>query len=199
MNSGVVLVSAAGNQSITESVCCPSLSEHSIAVGGCIARCTASIESRGGVVGPDITPPEAIWVHRPDNSGLSEVVCSARGCGPGEDCESNREITEWSGNPRFVAETPDTLAPAYFPVGSSNGPIMQRGTSFAAPIVTASVLNVLRIIKSEGKSVQPSVVRKHLRISGDEVGDVPVGVLNSFRFANELLTDKDLAKIRRKI
>jgi subtilisin family serine protease len=197
-DKGVVLVSAVGNQSLTESVCCPALSDYSVAVGGCVAKCTASIQGREGMIGPDIKPPGAIWVDRPDDKGLSEPVCRTEGCGPGESCESNRVLEEWSGNPTFVSDTPDTLAPAYYPTKWAEGPVMQTGTSFAAPIVTATILNVLMIIRNEGKDAQTSAIRKCLQISGEEIDNVPVGVLNAFRFANELMQSKGLPKIQKK-
>lgn len=103
---GVVLVSAAGNsgdESKVGNVCCPALSEHSIAVGGCVVRCTAE-ETR---------PPGGIWADQGDGAGLSGTFCGMKGCSSTQNCQSNQLIETWEGNPPFLSGTPDTLAPVY--------------------------------------------------------------------------------------
>lgn len=190
---GAVVVSAVGNEPAAQSVCCPALSDHSIAVGGCVAKCNASIQEDDKVINPgQLRPPGAIWVERPDDLGLSGQFCSTKGCTFTEDCESNREITEWSGNPKFVSNTPDTLAPVYYPVGSSKGPILEKGTSFAVPIVVGGLINILGILRERNKVAGPEIIRRNLRISGNSVNDVPVGVFNAHQLANELVDEQDL-------
>lgn len=188
---GVILVSAAGNageESDVGNVCCPALSEHSIAVGGCVARCTAE----------EAHPPGAIWVERTDGVNLSGTFCSMKGCDSSQDCQNNRSVEEWKGNPQFLSRTPDTLAPVYYPRMLGNGEItLGYGSSFATPIVSATIINIIEGLKANDEKISPSRVRELIRVTGNSLESVPVGVFDGSALVNEIFDEKGLGRVDR--
>lgn len=196
-NNGVVLVAATGNNPGADAVCCPALSDSTIAVGGCVAKCTAAAPNDQRMIGPSLPthPQHAYWVERPDQEGLSGDFCSMFDCGPSNSCEQNRSVEPWEGNVRFVSDTPDTVAPVTFPRMYDENLMMGGGTSFAAPLVTGGVANVIGALMDEGIDPNPATVRRLIRISGQSLDDIPVGVFDERKFANELFDHHGIGQI----
>lgn len=192
---GVVIVAAVGNEPNANAVCCPALSKATIGVGGCVAYCNASIPD-DMINQPSFRPPHSYWVERPDGEGISGTFCSTKGCAPGKSCKGNQSIETWDRNTRFVYHTPDTLAPITYPRLDSKGPLIGGGTSFAAPIVAAAIVGVVEVLKQEGIDINPNEIRRTIRVTGDELQDVPVGVLNAADFTAELLDQHGLGPLR---
>lgn len=196
---GTILVSAAGNEPNAENVCCPALSENSIAVGGCVAKCTATPQnknSRTGLKSPNTArPPGSIWVKRSDGEGVEGTFCSMNGCSPTHQCEDNRSVEPWNGNPRFFSDTPDTLAPAYYPRMLNSGIIMGQGSSFATPIVSATLVNIIEGLRANGENISPSKVRELIRVSGSPLESVPVGVFDGEALVSEIFEEKGLGPV----
>jgi|GEM_PF-2353213 len=197
VENGVILVAAVGNKPGADAVCCPALSEQTIAVGGCVAKCTASLPNDGAGVPSSFHPPHSYWVERGDGRGISDSFCSMRGCAPRTSCDNNQVIEQWNGNTRFVYHTPDTLAPAVFPREDHLGLMMGNGTSFATPIVTAMVATAIEPIIESGNDPNLSNIRRLIRVSGDPLPDVPVGVLDGEQFASEVLDQYGLGSLQR--
>lgn len=194
--NGVILVAAVGNEPNADAVCCPALSEQTIAVGGCVAKCTASLQNDGANAPSSFHPPHSYWVERGDGRGISDSFCSMRGCAPQASCDNNQVIEQWDGNTRFVYQTPDTLAPTVFPRQDHYGLLMGGGTSFAAPIVTAMVATAIEPIIETGNDPNPSNIRRLIRVTGNPLPDVPVGVLDGKQFASELLDQYGLEPLQ---
>jgi hypothetical protein len=191
-DQGTLVVAAAGNAPRANATCCPALSEAAICVGGCVARCTANREpDRERTVSG--RPPGAIWIRRGDGEGVSGQFCSTTGCSPTNSCEANREIEPWRGNPRFVNDTPDTLAPAYFPQRAESGAILNAGSSFSVPIVAAGFTNLVGLARLGGEAVDHDDVEPVVRTSGQSLDDVPVGVFDWKELAITLLSPDESA------
>lgn len=187
--NGMSIVAATGNEPNADAVCCPALSNKTIAAGGCIAECTASITSETATgMRSTIRPPKACWIDRPDNAGESASFCMMNGCGSGKSCEENQEIAAWDGNVRFIYNTPDAFAPTVLPRFSSDGSVrMGSGTSFSAPIISAAVVNAIETLQHSGADPKPDEIRKAVRVTTDNIPEVPGGIINGLSLTNELL------------
>jgi len=197
IDDGVVVVAATGNKPRAEAVCCPALGDRVISVGSCVVACEAvpsSDQESHSTTAHDYRAPGSYWIERADNQGTDEVFCGGFGCSPDESCADNQSMETWSGNVRFVNGTPDTLAPGFLPRAANNGAYMGAGTSFATPLVSAAIVNIL--VAMEGESVRPDTLRELLRVTGKPVDNVPVGMMDAHELVNELREEFDLEPIR---
>lgn len=145
IDENITVVAAAGNfqpgsQDRRPPIHCPAAYEPVIAVGGLEVRCP--VEPGDESAGQDGRPyyciprQERVSAVRP----VEHAFCGQRGCVDGQSCITNQKEVEWEFNPSPTDQKPDILAPMHRPVGSTEGPHMLKvGTSFAAPIVTASL------------------------------------------------------------
>lgn len=200
VDNGTIVVSAVGNAPTYDTICCPALSESSIAVGGCLVKCSASLgkdQTPIGVQAGSGKPPKAMWLSSKSEEGISDVLCSGMGCYPGGSCEENQYIVKWDGNPRFVGDTPDTIAPVNYPQKMENGVgVMRAGTSFATPVISGGLANVVEVLRQNGVSVNPDEIRKYIRLTGEEIEDSPATLFDAIGLATELLGEHDLPPVR---
>jgi hypothetical protein len=195
VDQGITIVAASGNTPHVESICCPSLSEYTISVGGAVTRCTASAIQQNGVtpVFTQAKPPNAYWVDRDDGRGSDGVFCSGRGCMPGENCVENKSIELWEHNVDFTDRKPDILAPSHIISEDKIGPFIQEGTSFSAPIVTAGGISVVEWANSYDGDVSTADIRQAIRQSGKQIPGVNKRYFSAQRFTNTLRSNKGLA------
>lgn len=161
IDDGVIIVGSAGNNDQYNSICCPSLSESAISVGGFVAKCTKRLEvddvmSLGGI---ETKPPQACWLESDDPKHVDDIYCSGLDCSPFDKCDNYRRIRPWSGNVEPAFGKPDVLGPAMFPVVWGR-PQLTLGTSWAAAYVTAGMLEIIAGMRDEGFSVNPQLLRK---------------------------------------
>lgn len=187
LEEGITIVAGAGNIPHTQNICCPSLEQNVISVGGATVECTASIDDSTMFGRPqDQKPPNALWVERQDGKGASGTYCSDRGCFPGASCSENQEITQWEGSPKTETGKPDLLSPLIYPMEDDVGPFLEAGTSYATPIVTATVSNVFRMLKDRNIEPRAREVRAALERSGRPIDELQTPLLDGIEFANEL-------------
>lgn len=187
IDTGISVVAGAGNVPGSEGLCCPSLQNDVISVGGMIARCTAEPrkETRG-ITTPAFMPPNSLGVKKGEDSDSPVAFCSNRGCFPGESCTNNRRCEIWDETPHTETGKPDILAPANYLTEDADGPFMPMGTSYSTPIVTACVSNVLKALYEYGKGPLPGQVRAALERSSNPVEGTEIGVISGEDFADEL-------------
>lgn len=166
IDDGIPVVAGAGNQGLNESICCPGAHDEVICVGGATVKCTARLSADNplSLGGKHTKPPRACWVERPDDFGTEEVLCGGEYCFSGEQCEQNRTVELWRGNVPPVNNKPDVVAPAHRPRKRGNEGIeISEGTSWATPIVTATVANVIASFQEHGETPPPNLIRRGLR------------------------------------
>lgn len=188
VDQGITIIAASGNRPQVDAICCPSLSSRTISVGGAVTKCTAEPPTTGLHRPPSEAtyPPNAYWVYREDGEGTDEALCSKRGCMPGSSCKQNRRTEPWEKNVQFSDRKPDILAPAHFLWIDEVGPKLEAGTSHAAPIVAAGVVNVYDWARSGGEDVSPAEVRKAIRNTGYEFEGIDRRYFSGAKFGNEI-------------
>lgn len=194
---GITVVAAAGNHPYVESVCCPSLSDSVVSVGGATTLCTAdSGAGRSLNPAPDVFhPPNAYWVEREDGKGAEGAFCSERGCLPGESCQDNRRTVAWENNVPFTTRKPDILAPVHLPSTDDVGPLIREGTSFAAPVVTAGITNLVDWARSAGDDVSAAEIRRAIGDSETELKTTDKPYLSVASLANEVRSERGLPPV----
>lgn len=176
----VCAVAATGNQDQTSErhgVACPALLDCVVGVGGYIPACThdALRDDTSG----------QWWVENGDN--MYGPYCGQQNCCPGEGCEMNRNEHLWKGNVSFHNTVPDTLAPVVEVHTTVDDEIVyQAGTSFAAPLVTGIIANVLSMLGEEANSLSVTEIREAVQFSGSEIDDSEFLKLDMHDFAEEL-------------
>lgn len=169
LSDDVVVITSAGNKGNDEHITCPGRSSRVITVGGMEVRCTADINSSG--LGPslDPRPPYACWVNSGNNT--TNILCSGGDCSPFHDCNECRKVCESEINLETAVGKPDILAPSiYFkqfskPPEEGTLPVLE-GTSYAAPMVTALVAEIVSLLKQEDCSIHPHQMRDGISKSG---------------------------------
>ena len=162
ISDGVHIVAAAGNSGQYDSVCCPSLHDLCISVGGFLSKCLARIDADNETttVGLDreTRPPFGCWLG---NDSDGPVLCSGNDCSlvSNHSCEDCREIVNWSGNVDPVRNKPDILAPAG-KVIYLDPPQIVPATSWAAPFVTSIAVELIAGARSKGETVEPYRLRR---------------------------------------
>lgn len=146
IEEGLTLVSAAGNRHRDDSLAvnCPARVDNAIGVGGFVSHCTSDlIESNAS---------GQYWVR---NGGVQGPFCGQQGCSPERSCTEHRYEKPWSSNVAFRNAIPDVLAPVHHPVDSQGTPLLQSGTSFAAPIVCGFLTTIAGDLIERGLSPTP--------------------------------------------
>jgi len=150
----ITVVAAAGNwrQSQEEQppVHCPAAIDNVIAVGGHETYCPADPgdEDQSATSGPYYAfNDDCNYPSNPTNS----VYCGRQGCVDGSICIKNQTEELWDRNPKPSNDKPDTFAPMHTVRENDEGvPFLEGGTSFAAPVVTASLANIYSEIRASG-------------------------------------------------
>ncbi|WP_317176132.1 S8/S53 family peptidase [Halomontanus rarus] len=166
IEAGMAVVAATGNRKRddTKAIHCPALLDESISVGGFVSRCTADLleQSESG----------QYWIESTDLEG---PFCGQRGCDSTKPCAEYRFEHPWRGNVSFHNAIPDVLAPVHYPANSEEGPLLQKGTSFATPIVTGLLASLLSDLFEIGIRPGPDTIRSAVHDGGDEIdeGEIP--------------------------
>jgi subtilisin family serine protease len=170
VGDGIPVVAAAGNSSQYNSVCCPSLCEMAISVGGVLSKCTYTPPIENSQRELSARPPLSCWSPNDDEFDIEFALCSGEDCMPHPDvsCEECRRTENWSGNVNPVRNKPDILAPAAT-ISTGDNPYTKLGTSFATPIVTAWVAEVMAAVRERGINPPAYVFRQSLEETGSEV------------------------------
>lgn len=166
IEAGTTVVAATGNRSEeeTKATYCPALRDDTISVGGFVSRCTSDIRER-----PD---SGQYWIRTDTVTG---PFCGHQGCDSSESCDEHRFEHPWRGNVSFHNAIPDVLAPVHHPAKSNNGPLLQQGTSFAAPIVAGLLASILGDLFEIGEQPDLDTIRGAVRDGGAEIeeGSLP--------------------------
>lgn len=190
VESGTIIVAAAGNRNRSSHISCPAGVEEVVSVGSSVAECRADMDNAPGddsdLFNPSsdsIRPPNSYWIEKrgdEDEEYWRKLFgddfpegpfCSHMGCSPFHQCEENSYEREWEGN---VEEVPDTLAPHHY-IGEVVGPnndvfySLRRGSSFATPVVAGCLAGILGKLFEEGKKPEPETVKQAVREMGDEL------------------------------
>jgi len=162
----VCIVVAAGNQEKEPieriGVHCPALSESTISVAGYLPNCTADIDTSD--------ESQQWWV---ENETIHGPFCGQQGgCTGDRGCENNRNEVLWEGNVSFHNEAPDVVAPVLEVSGTALDEVrIQAGTSFAAPLVTASLASIVADLAAA--EVEPSAdeIQAAVQYKSQEIDD----------------------------
>lgn len=193
IDDGITVVAAAGNAQQYDSVCCPSLLDRAISVGGFISECTCQPDIPGQA---QAQPPKAAW----DFDGEDDTIyCTGEGCSPHPDhsCEKYRKTRNWSGNVDPVWNKPDILAPAELVIWKSsdhNSLRISPATSWATPRVTAVVAEIIALVRGEDQVVRPETLRKGLRDGADRLDSGEYMQFNGYQMACEVTSQLGLPR-----
>jgi len=180
IDEGISIVASAGqhdpeNQDSKPPVFCPAAHSSVIAVGGLEVYCPAELNAEPDDCADDPIGPYYILrdgdTH--DNSPYNVAYCGANGCLGNESCITNQEEKPWERNPLPTGGKPDVLAPMHSLLYTKeNGNYrLTHGTSFAAPLVTASIANIFAELREENRSnPAPHEVRTAVRRGGMRIG-----------------------------
>lgn len=161
VSDDIPVVAAAGNEDQFASVCCPSLQQNAISVGGFVSKCRFQPDT-GPLSEPNsnFKPPLACWAPHDDQD---YALCTGDGCIPHPDatCEEHCAIENWSGNVSPVWNKPDVLAPAATVIDGDK-PFVSVATSWATPRVTAWVAEVMSGVRDRGQDPPAYVFRQAL-------------------------------------
>lgn len=162
----IIVVAAAGNwkadQERRPPVHCPAALEDVIAVGGFVTDCPAEMgdEPSHEEIGPYYIKHDTDYQN---NEIISEgPFCGRKGCVDGKSCISNSVERPWERNVLPTGGKPDVLAPMHVPTYNEHAkPILNSGSSFAAPIVTGSLAIILdELRRSEGQDLNAYQARE---------------------------------------
>lgn len=171
IREGITVVAAAGNAEDDRErppVHCPAAAEEVVAVAGLTTLCPANPgdEPANERRGP--------FYYMGDEG--QTALCSRNGCVDGGSCISEQVETEWSGNPQPTQNKPDVLAPVVSPTTYNDEIELNIGTSFAAPIVTASLGRIFSELREQDRQIPaPHRVREIVREGSFSLVDSNVG------------------------
>lgn len=203
IDDGITVVAAAGNNDPGDdfendtSICCPALLDEVICVGGFLPACTYSSPQSTDtpVVGPanNAYPPLSCWLLEKGEDAEGETICSGLGCTIGEDCDSNRVIVEWSGNPPAKNSKPNILAPVAYPIiNTKNEPDITFGTSYATPYVSGILSSMIAIMKEAGVEWSPQELKNIIEQTAEPVEEGEGSYICATPAMSELKYQKDL-------
>lgn len=185
IDEGISVVAGAGNWKVLEEtkppVHCPAALEPVIAVGGLEVRCP--VEPGDEPAGQNSDSSGPYYVIDKERAGeyqpYNKSFCGATGCINGQGCIPNQEEHPWNRNPLPTGSKPDVLAPMHMLECYPNSTVewcLATGTSFSAPIVTASLSNIFSELKMSGKEIPlPHEVREAVRSGSTRIdnGGIP--------------------------
>jgi hypothetical protein len=156
IDDGITVVAAAGNADQYDSVCCPSLFDRAISVGGFISECTCNPDI-GNTPGGITFPPKSGWIP---GGQQDTIYCTGQDCSPlpEHSCDAARRVRNWSGNVNPVRNKPDILAPAELVVMGSEGTRISLATSWATPRVAAMIAETIGYVRAQGQVVRPETL-----------------------------------------
>lgn len=176
VGDGTIVVAGAGNQmpgDEEKSLYCPALSNKAIAVGSYEARCGLTLKQRTNgdlyrTVPHALFPPGAYWVRNTEAASRGEAVytpfCSRRGCSKHHSCEEYRQEQLSAINVSFKHGEPDVFAPDQYVIERMDGtPGIDRGTSFAAALISGALADILSTIVEDRVLPTPSELREAIR------------------------------------
>lgn len=82
---------------------------------------------------------------------------------------------------------PDVLAPVHHPVGSTEAPTLQGGTSFGTGIVTGALAAILGDLSNVGADPTPSKVQRAVRVGATDLDRGSLGKFDAGRTWDELV------------
>ena len=165
---GIAVVAAAGNDDQYDSVCCPSLLDTAISVGGFVSKCTCNPRNEGSIaIDNDLKPPLACWTN---NDRVSYQFCSGDGCIPLPEysCDKYQSVENWSGNVDPVWNKPDVFGPAASIVYGDEPEIIPA-TSWATPFVTAMAAEMVAAVRDRGKELPPYLIRQAINNTSEKM------------------------------
>lgn len=181
IEAGITVVAAAGNwypdrQDSRPPVHCPAALDEVIAVGGLETVCPVEVgtEPADEKIGPYYAVPSQPNEDISELTPTDSAFCGSNGCIGGESCITNQEEREWEYNPLPTGDKPDVLAPMHIPLSvDGEGTSTEKltcGTSFAAPIVSASLANIYGELIEDGREMpKPHEVRYAARSGGKRI------------------------------
>lgn len=193
LEEDITVVASAGNYNPEEQeskppVHCPSAYDPVISVGGLVVNCPIEPGEEPEQIDDDSIGP--YYVLRDDEyddeySPYNEVYCGGNGCIDGKSCITSQKDDAWDFNPLPTGNKPDVLAPMHVLFqNNENSPsqlsskfdaeeeefVIKSGTSFAAPLVSASLANIFAEIKELNEEIPlPHKVREAVRAGGAAV------------------------------
>lgn len=172
----VIVVASAGNENPEREgrlpVHCPAALEDVIAVGGFVSKCPGTPGEE-----PADEPGGPYYVRNDSDDHEATAVdgpfCGERGCVDGKGCIPNKQEESWEHNVMPTGGKPDVLAPVIVPEVNADGqPILNSGTSFAAPVLTGALGGVLdELRRSEGRELNPYQARRAVVDGGSPIDD----------------------------
>lgn len=181
IDAGITVVAAAGNwypdrQDSRPPVHCPAALDEVIAVAGLETVCPVKIgeEPSEERIGPYYAVPDMPEEEVDELTPTGRAFCGSNGCIDGESCITNQEEREWEYNPLPTGEKPDVLAPMHMSLSGNDGETstvkLSCGTSFAAPIVSASLANIYGELLEDGREIpEPHEIRHAVRSGGKRI------------------------------
>lgn len=182
IRDGITVVAAAGNaddDGERPPVHCPAAVEEVIAVAGLVTYCPGA----PGDEPSDERRGPFYYLEDEERTAL----CSRSGCVDGASCISEQTEAEWTGNPQPTRNKPDVLAPVTRPVDYDGEIEVSSGTSFAAPIVTASLGRIFSELREQEREIPaPYRVREVVREASFPLVDSNVGKYDGIETRNAL-------------
>lgn len=181
LDEGISTVAAAGNyyrekQDSRPPVHCPSAAEGVVSVGSFETHCPHEPGDEDD--DPDTGPYYAIPEDnvQDETNPILGVFCGERGCVGGESCITQKSESPWDDNPLPTGGKPDVHAPMHQIQYHDDGGFLNGGSSFAAPIVTASLARIFGELNSINQSIpSPYRVQQAVRSASSELPDSQVG------------------------
>jgi len=194
IDEDITVVAAAGNydpeeQDTRPPVHCPAAHDPVIAVGAMEVNCPIKPGKEPADQGgrPYYCIPEKrddLLEVRPTENAF----CGQQGCVNGESCIRNQNESEWDYNPLQTDNKPDIFAPMHRPIKDANGDhLLKVGTSFAAPIVTASLGCIYSELHDMGQELpRPHEARDAVINGGFPIGEGPHNKYDAMATRGEL-------------
>jgi subtilisin family serine protease len=164
--SGITIIAAAGNRKSGEElgVYCPALIDEAIAVGGFISKCDEDIQNTD--------TSGQYWTVEDDK--YIGPFCGYETCPSEYPCSRNRQELYWDKNVEQPDQRADILAPTAYFKESEKKVTLDGGTSYAAPIVSGSIVRIFSELLTSGVKPDPSQIKEAVTRTGDPVQNTDI-------------------------